>query len=1652
MGPWPTCKPESDCSYKYAGSSFFSKATFFWLLPLFHRGYKSPLELEDLGKLPYSESTEAQYRKFKSIYFQEKVVAHKEKRPISLWKCYFHSCWYLFLCGGIFKLLGDMVGFVGPLGISVIIDYVTGFQNLEERKNNSQIQHTESYCIIYFPTWNDFVRNGYIMGCIVFIAAIAQGTLSQCSTHIVNIEGIRLKTALQALIYKKSLQLCVWAIREHKDEHEPPPIYVDKSSGLMNSHNSGIREKRLESSHCLSNGTVKHIMEKHAKSQTAVDTGTITNLMSEDSFNIMSFFWIGHYIWAIPLKIAVLMYLLYTKLGTSALIGSAVCIMAMTPLQLFVGKKMSVNSKSITEISDERLRKINEILQGIKLLKLYGWEDIYASKVLETRRKELFLLNKESLYWAIMTFLTHASSVLVTLVTFGACFLMEEPLTPANVFAGLALFNQLTVPLFIFPVTVPIIISAVVSTRRLQEFLSLPETHSDLHNQPHYAESKTVLNNLGNRNITNKGYTIMPVSNKNVNSTLKLREEYSDSVFSLHDIPENKEWQHIHEEDATYDNEDEEEDDDADYVNEDANDVNEDTSEKTEDNKKNVSHGDFSNSETDTVVSVRNGVFSWSEQSKLNTLTLNDVTIPKGKLTVIVGTVGSGKSSLLSAILGEMHTISGKVCWTSGATIAYSSQKPWLLNATVRENILFGQPYRPHRYQKVISACALQPDIDLLPGKDLTEIGEKGITLSGGQKQRIALARALYCKAHVVILDDPLSALDYQVGKQVFNEGVKKLLIRQKRTVILVTHRLQLLSYADKIIAVEKGIIRAQGTLKDIESFDKELVKNWRTVMSREALEEKKLSKGHTAKERWQLIKLISRIGMQLKQQSVKDNTWQAENGCLAGLPQFVPFRKQKSAFGGSRHLTHDLPLPTDEYQDEFICPSEHDILHGRRMRASTLLDPPPRHKVVLRMSSLQANRTVENIPFPVMRQLSSPAITNGQLIPILTRPVAITSSTGVKDKSVLKKLASSTSFKSTTSITEQEQQPARRLLSTTSSVSDDLSEDDDLCDEVAENLGRLASDEEREYGKIPKKLYIEYLKACGIIVGGSYLILTFSWQGLRIYTDYWLSEWSEQADSSTDNFEQQASIAHYFQIYAGLSILSIVLSLSSNAIGQLSGSRARRILHKAMLFNILKCPLKFFETTPVGRIINRFSTDTNVIDKKIAISIQRLVQFLLLCVSAIFVNAIVTPWFLLIAVPICIIYYVVQRFYRCSSRELQRLDSITRSPIFSHFSETLGGLTTIRAFSHQQRFADLLFKRLDCHTNVFLIMNAGNRWLGIALDYLGAVIVFIAIIAALISVWLYPNYITPALVGLAVNYTLLVPIYLNWVVKFLADMEMYMCAVERVHKCAVIPPEDYRYEGIKVPKNWPMKGDIVFEDVSLRYDSSSQAVILNLNLHIPAGQKLGICGRTGSGKSSLVMSLFHMIEVYEGTIKIDDIDISLVPLQVLRSRLSIIPQDVIMFSGSIRENLDPSAQFTDAELWKSLELAQLKETVSSYPGKLDAEVQEGGENLSAGERQLFCLARAILHGAACLIMDEATSSVDPETEEALLAAASKAFAGRTVITIAHRLRTILNCDRILVLDSGRIVEDGTPSQLLSRSMGIFSSLLRAAEEDGICT
>ncbi|KAL1397442.1 hypothetical protein pipiens_000248, partial [Culex pipiens pipiens] len=350
------------------------------------------------------------------------------------------------------------------------------------------------------------------------------------------------------------------------------------------------------------------------------------------------------------------------------------------------------------------------------------------------------------------------------------------------------------------------------------------------------------------------------------------------------------------------------------------------------------------------------------------------------------------------------------------------------------------------------------------------------------------------------------------------------------------------------------------------------------------------------------------------------------------------------------------------------------------------------------------------------------------------------------------------------------------------------------------------------------------------------------------------------------------------------------------------------------------------------------------------------------------------------------------------------------------------------------------------------VMLNCSNRWLGIALDYLGAIIVFVAILSALITASLSPAGTSSSLIGLAINYALLVPIYLNWVVKLTAEMEMYVGAVERIQFCIESSQERYRERSeVKykpVPISWPQKGDIVFENVTLRYESQKENVITNLSLTIPAGQRIGICGRTGSGKSSLALALFGVLELVDGRILIDDVDIANIHTDELRSRLSIIPQEVMLFGGSLRENLDPRGHFSDLELWNCLEMAQLKELVVGFPKGLDTHLSEEVPLFSAGQRQLLCLARAVLRGSVCLVLDEATSSLDTETEKLVLDAAAKAFKGRTVLTIAHRLHSLFDYDRVIVLEHGAIVEEGCPRLLRKRPASRFATMVKASTSE----
>ncbi|XP_043605687.1 ATP-binding cassette sub-family C member Sur isoform X3 [Bombus pyrosoma] len=1480
----------------------------------------------------------------------------ERNEKLRLWRCYWKRIWYPFAIGGLFKLMGDATSLVGPMSISKILDYVSASQN-----------GTINRISMGAMTFPEILQNGYFLCLLVFFFSLLQSTLSQASTHILCVEGIRLKNALQALLYDKALRLCSWSI----DEEDNPT------------------DKEKEQNKC----------------QQSADIGTLTNLISEDAYNVMSFFWIGHYTWAIPLKISAIVFLLYTKLGISAIIGAFCCILIVTPLQLVLGKKMSENSKLVAKSSDARLRLVNEIFQGMRLVKLRAWENIFEEKIRKTRNDELKMLDKDSFYWTLINFLTHASSVLTTLFTFAAYFWLEEKsLEAGNVFASLALFSQLTVPLLIFPVMIPIIINAMISTNRIEEFLQLPEIDNVL---PNLNDAKSE-------------------AAENTSSLANSIDESTIETMKTHNTPNFGSLDNIKE-----DEEDGQSSDLADY---------------TMDINSSVDTV-FEKDPEIPVLTMKRCGFSWGTDESL--LSVSDLSFPRGQLTIIVGKTGSGKTSLLLGMLGEIQRTTGSIRWAKGVKVAYVAQKPWLQNASLRDNVLFGSPYKLRRYKNVLKACALQPDVDILPGRDFTRIGEKGINLSGGQKQRITIARALYNDADVVIMDDPLSALDHQVAQQIFDQGIRKLLLRSGRTVIMVTHRLELLSTAHQVVVMDGCRIRVVGTKSAIEDADPELAIEWRKTATNK---NERYRADRTAKDKWALMKLVSRIGVSATNKRLGDGSWTTDQDAHVNPPAFVPLRMRRTTLGGSRYLAHDLtdlPVPSEEWN----IGKKRFKFHRNAVRSSSLQpqrQPPP----VLRQSSTptilesryavprKRNNTFDNGQRNgVFRQIFSGAI-------ISPRPDELILN---RDKGVLRKLIPSNSNRQiqyTVKKINQEQEndhfPVKRLLSiesTGTNETDELEGND--CDTEEQ-------EEEFQYedrsGIVTRMILRDYTKAGGWIPGLIYVGVAIFCQVLRVYIDLWLSQWTDE-DNINLNQENRNTV-FYFKVYIILSLVFILLSFVCNATGQWTGARARRKLHEEAVSKLLRVPMSFFDCNPVGKILNRFSADTGVIDKKISMSIQRLTFFVLLCGSAILVNVIVSPWFFIAAIPTCAAYYIVQKFYRSSAKHLQRLDGSTRWPITTHFSETLRGLATLRASKEENRFMKQAMKCLDVNTNAFLLLNSSSRWLGIALDYLGAVIVGSATLAVLISAELYPDRVTPALVGLAINYTLLVPIYLNWVVKFTAETEMYFGSVARISTYRYAPTENYQQNDFHVSDSWPGKGEIIFENVSLRYVSQREPVISNLSLKITPGQKIGICGRTGSGKSSTVMALFRLLEITQGRISIDGIDVRQVPLEILRSRLSAIPQDVIMFSGTIRENLDPLSEHEDLELWNALEVAQIKDIIASHPEGLNFEVKEGGENFSSGQLQLLCMARAILRKSSIVVLDEATSALDAVTEKNLLKAVSTAFSNRTVIAIAHRVSALLDCDRVIVFHDGEIVEDGLPADLMQRQGGFFANMLKSNEEN----
>ncbi|XP_045495076.1 multidrug resistance-associated protein 1 isoform X1 [Colias croceus] len=587
----------------------------------------------------------------------------------------------------------------------------------------------------------------------------------------------------------------------------------------------------------------------------------------------------------------------------------------------------------------------------------------------------------------------------------------------------------------------------------------------------------------------------------------------------------------------------------------------------------------------------------------------------------------------------------------------------------------------------------------------------------------------------------------------------------------------------------------------------------------------------------------------------------------------------------------------------------------------------------------------------------------------------------------------------------------------------------------------KLIEAEKAETGSVKWAVYKHYLTSVGVFASVVTIVMNLVLQLFQVGSNYWLAKWSNDDNMLVNGTVNKSTRDMYLGVYGGLGIGQVVsVSVSSLAL-YLGTLVAARALHAQLLAGVLRAPsIGFFDCTPTGRLLNRFSKDVDVLDNVLPMTLRGWTACFFAVLGTLFVISYSTPIFMAIILPIGVVYYIIQRFYVASSRQLKRLESVSRSPIYSHFGESITGASTIRAYGVTERFVEESERGVDYNQLCYYPSCIANRWLAIRLEMIGNLIIFFSALFAVLG----RETVDPGLVGLSVSYALQITQTLNWLVRMTSDVETNIVAVERIKEYAETKQEAAWSVGGGPGATWPETGALQLERLTLCY-RAGEPVLRDLTCAVAPREKLGIVGRTGAGKSTLTLGLFRIVEPSSGKIMIDGIDISTIGLHQLRSRITIIPQDPVLFSGTLRMNLDPFGAFSDEDIWRSLEHAHLKAFVQGLPSGLLHEVSEGGENLSVGQRQLVCLARALLRKTPLLVLDEATAAVDLETDELIQKTIRSEFASCTVLTIAHRLNTIMDSTRVMVLDKGHLVEYAPPEQLLQDKNSIFYSMAKDA-------
>ncbi|KAH7318562.1 ABC transporter family protein [Stachybotrys elegans] len=1333
----PPPVPEERLESRESSAGLLSKLTFQWMAPLMVAGYKRQLTQQDIWKVNPKRAADPMTDRLKETF--RKRVERGDKHPL-MWALHDNFTMEFWL-GAVCALLTSIIGVMAPFTLRFLIQFAT-----------------DAWIANRTGTPPPPISHGIGLAIGVTVMQILSSLATNHFLYRGMLLGGQARATLISTIYEKAMVVSGRARAGGARETIAP-------GSAEGSEKDGGKGKTAEGDKKSGNpGQVE-------KDGSGWGNGRITNLMSVDTYRIDQASALFHMIWTSPIVIILTLVLLLINLSYSALAGFALLVIG-TPVVGVAVKSLFRRRKEINKITDQRVSLTQEILQSVRFVKYFGWEEAFVGRLAEFRAKEIRGIQILLITRNAINAVGISLPIFASMLAFITYSLTDNSMAPAQIFSSLALFNALRLPLNFLPVVLGQVTDAWSSMKRIEEFLLEEE------------QEETVTMNFDAKDA---------IEMNNASFTWERSPTQDPSKATA--APTDKAKKHAA------------------------------APEKNEDP-----------SALSPTKEAENANAGQREPFKLQNLTF---TAKRNELVAVIGTVGSGKSSLLAALAGDMRKTEGEVVF--GASRAFCPQYAWVQNTTLRKNITFGKDLNRPWYKKVIKACALQPDLDMLPNGDETEIGERGITISGGQKQRLNIARAIYFDADVILMDDPLSAVDAHVGRHIFDNAILGLLKDKCR--ILATHQLWVLNRCDRIIWMEGGQIQA------IDTFDN-------------------LMRDHK----------------------------------------------------GFQTLMETTAVEKTEEKDDSKAPGEKDAGEGQKKK---------------------------------------------------------------------KKSAA------------------------------------------------LMQQEERAVSSVPWSVYDAYIRASGSILSAPWVIfLLILSQGTNIVTSLWLSYWV------SDEFN--LSTGQYIGAYAGLGAIQAVLTFFFSISLSILGTNSSKVMLRDAVSRVLRAPMSFFDTTPLGRITNRFSRDVDVMDNTLS-DAMRMYFFTIAMVTSIFALIIAYFHYFAIALgPLYVLFILAAGYYRASAREVKRYESILRSHVFAKFNEGLTGVASIRAYGLKEHFIADLRKSIDDMDSAYFMTFSNQRWLSVRLDMIGNALVFTVAILVVTSRF----QVNPAIGGLVLSYILSIVQMIQFGVRQLAEVENGMNAVERLLYYGRDLEQEAPLHTVEVRKSWPEKGEIVFDNVQMRYRENLPLVLNGLTMHVQGGERIGIVGRTGAGKSSIMSTLFRLVEISGGSITIDGVNISTIGLYDLRSRLAIIPQDPTLFRGTVRSNLDPFNEHTDLELWSALRQADLVPSDADMADRkadssrihLDSIVEEDGLNFSLGQRQLMALARALIRGSQIIVCDEATSSVDMETDNKIQNTIATGFRGKTLLCIAHRLRTIIGYDRICVMDAGSIAELDTPLELWKQG-GIFRSM-----------